>query len=219
MENKFLKLTSAVYKLLEFFPEADPLKSKAKEKALVIMENLLLVSGTNDWASFQKDKVKIKLLEEINLLLGYLWIGKSRGWLSDINYLIISNEYENIKNGMGLRAELIKRLPAVETSLEVEPPKAKRPDLEPISGGVVAKKERTSSFISERQGKILEFLKQKEKAQVMDLQTILPSVTKRTIRRDLDELLGMGKISRMGDFNQVSYKINDGRTIGQIQVG
>ena len=31
MEDRFLKLTNTVYKVLEFFPEADPLKNRAKE--------------------------------------------------------------------------------------------------------------------------------------------------------------------------------------------
>ena len=64
-------------------------------------------------------------------------------------------------------------------------------------------------FVSNRQKKILEFLGKNEKAQVMDLQTILPDITKRTIRRDLDELLEAGKIARFGDFNQVFYKISE----------
>jgi DeoR/GlpR family transcriptional regulator of sugar metabolism len=41
----------------------------------------------------------------------------------------------------------------------------------------------------------------------MDLQKVLPNITKRTIRRDLDELLETGKIIRMGEFNRVFYKI------------
>jgi DeoR/GlpR family transcriptional regulator of sugar metabolism len=63
------------------------------------------------------------------------------------------------------------------------------------------------SNLTARQQKIIEFLKQKEKAQVADLQQVLPDVTKRTIRRDLDELLVSGIIVRMGEFNQVFYQI------------
>jgi predicted HTH transcriptional regulator len=81
-----------------------------------------------------------------------------------------------------------------------------------------AKEETPNSFVSDntepataktsvRQEKILEFLNNNGKAQVMDLQTILPDITKRTIRRDLDELLESGKIIRLGEFNQVFYKI------------
>ena len=60
---------------------------------------------------------------------------------------------------------------------------------------------------TDRQKKILDFLTKNQKAQVMDLQTILPDITKRTIRRDLDELLESGKVVREGDFNQVFYQI------------
>jgi len=182
MSDKFLKLTNTVYKVLEFFPESDPLKNRAKDKALAIMEHLILINKTNGWMSFQKEKVKVQLLEDIDILLGYLWIGKSQGWLNSVNCLIIANEYEKIKN-----------------------------EIKPIIGPIIDNTEvKTPDFsISERQSQILEFLSKNEKAQVMDLQTILPDVTKRTIRRDLDELLEAGKIIRLGDFNQVFYKIID----------
>jgi hypothetical protein len=74
MEDKFLKLTNTVYKILEFFPESDPLKNRAKDKVLVIMEHLVLINETSGWASFQKEKIKVQLLEDIDILLGYLWI-------------------------------------------------------------------------------------------------------------------------------------------------
>ena len=83
MEEKFLKLTNTVYKVLEFFPESDPLKNRAKDKALAIMEHLVL----ND----------AKALEDFDMLIGYLWVAKSQGWMNSVNYLIIANEYENLK--------------------------------------------------------------------------------------------------------------------------
>jgi len=204
MKEKFLKLTNAVYKVLEFFPESDPLKNRAKDKALAIMENLVLINETSGWVSFQKEKVKVQLLEDIDVLLGYLFIAKSQGWLNSINFLIISNEYEKIK----------KDLPASVA------PKVLRAGIEPgtqIAPKIVLnneeganKRDASSSFIKElsvRQKIIIEFLSKNEKAQVMDLQAVLPNVTKRTIRRDLDELLLIGKITRLGEFNQVFYKI------------
>ncbi|TSC95174.1 MAG: hypothetical protein CEN87_186 [Parcubacteria group bacterium Licking1014_1] len=157
-----VKITSAVYKLLEFFPESEPLKNRAKEKALSIMEN--------------KDKASNQILKDIDLLLSYLKIGQNQGWLSPINYFIISNEYEKIKKEIN---------PVGNKSLEAV----------------------DEQSISERQEKILEFLKENEKAQVMDLKSVLTNVTKRTIRRDLDELLKIGKITRMGEWNQVFYKL------------
>ena len=50
----------------------------------------------------------------------------------------------------------------------------------------------------------------------MNFRTILPDITKRTIRRDLDELLESGKIVRVGEFNQVFYQIGGVGQIGQV---
>ena len=172
MEEYFIRLTNSVYKILEFFPESDPLKNRAKDKALEIMEN--------------------PTLEDIEMLLGYLWIAKTQGWINSVNYLIVSNGYEKIK--ISLRRNDV-------TEKRAEPPVVS--EAQPKSPPVAV----LSKRISERQKQILDFLNNKETAQVMDLQTILPNITKRTIRRDLDELLLKDKIVRMGEFNQVLYKI------------
>jgi len=169
MDEKFLELTNTVYRLLEFFPESDPLKNRAKDKALAIM------SALGGSASGGENSIA----EDIDILLGYLQIAKAQGWLNSANCLIISNEYENIKKQISpAPAEPIQRLPL--------------PSVPSVSG---------------RQKIIIEFLSAKEKAQVQDLQLVLPEVTKRTIRRDLDELLNIGKITRLGEFNQVFYRI------------
>jgi hypothetical protein len=200
MKEKYLELTNTVYKLLEFFPESDPLKSRAKDKALAIMEHLILINQTAGWASFQKEKTMSQLLEDIDMLLGYLWIGKSQGWLNSVNCLIVSNEYEKIKNEIAPAIKLVPKLPSSDKPVVLQ-------ENTQIDNKSVL--DSTGVFnMSDRQSKILEFLNKNERAQVMDLQTILPDITKRTIRRDLDELLEAGKILRSGDFNQVFYKIN-----------
>ena len=114
MENKFLKLTNTVYKVLEFFPESDPLKNRAKDKALAIMEHLILINENSGWASFQKEKTKVHLSEDIDILLGYLWIGKSLGWLNSVNCLIIANEYEKIRKEIEPMMELTRKLPGMD---------------------------------------------------------------------------------------------------------
>jgi DNA-binding transcriptional ArsR family regulator len=229
MENdNLLKLTNVVYRLLEFFPEADPLKNRTKDKALSIMENLTLVNETSGWASFQKEKVKVQLLQDIDMLLGYFWIAKSQDWLNSVNYLIISDKYEKIKKeiepiiepSIGVTHKLpdLDNTSVLEKIIDAEPKKLPESVLNnrnvgvferdaPHSFSITTQQAQSSYKITARQRKILEFLKENEKAQVMDLQTVLSEVTKRTIRRDLDELLEAKKISRFGEFNQVFYKI------------
>ncbi len=198
MKENFLKLTDTVYKVLEFFPESDPLKNRAKDKALSIMENLILVNDGSGWTSIRdivaNSKIKAQVSEDIDILLGYLWIGKLQGWLNSVNCLIITNEYEKIKKEIEPETELTQKLPGIEK--------------EPV---VIAKKQSPpSDNLTARQRKILEFLVKNNKAQVMDLQTVLPDITKRTIRRDIDDLLEAKKIVRMGDFNQVFYQLPPG---------
>ncbi len=243
-----VKLTNTVYKILEFFPESDPLKNRAKDRALAIMEHLISLDETSGWLSFQKEKIKVQLLEDIDILLGYLWIGKSQGWLNSANCLIVTNEYEKARKEIEPMLGLTQKLPGIDGPISGE---KEKPTLNPVlestataeASGVhmdiegakdleakeeedpipvlVNESEETEDALdslepdtaydkagtSDRQKKILDFLDKNGKAQVMDLQTVLPDVTKRTIRRDLDELLEAGQIVRRGDFNQVFYQI------------
>lgn len=219
MDKKILELTSAVYKVLEFFPESDPLKNKAKERVLAIMENFKLIFGKDDWLPLKaclpesKEKIKNQLLEDVDVLLGYLFIAKNQGWIKTINFFIISNEYEKIKKEVESFSEPNKELPFFKkTFLEKSQTENETQKAQDSQKDKPVTTEKTPVFnfnISKRQAKIIDFLNKNRKAQVMDLQRILPNITKRTIRRDLDELLRSGKILRMGEFNQVFYKINE----------
>ena len=77
MEKDFVKITSALYKVLDFLPEGEPLKNKAKEKALEILDS--------------------KLVSDIEVFEGYLEIAKNQGWIGGVNYLIIVKQYQDIK--------------------------------------------------------------------------------------------------------------------------
>jgi hypothetical protein len=247
-DNSYIKITKAVYKILDFLPDGDPLKNRAKEKALAILENVTLISGTEGWVSLQKEKASAIILDDIEILKNYLKIGKNQGWIDNINFLIIIKEYDNIKSGINMPKGLMRQsLEVVYKTIKEESTLAEDADKEEInpvrsqaseasadvrghqtSNGV--KKAKTIQPLidvldnkqqsysnnnqlinkkkySERQGKILEILEKKEKAQVSDFMKELPNITKRTVRRDLDDLLKRGKVIRAGEWNQVSYKI------------
>jgi DNA-binding transcriptional ArsR family regulator len=198
MIQKYTKLTNTVYKLLDFLPESDPLKHRAKDKALAVMDGLILVNKKNEecpgWASFGREKMKIQVLEDIDVLLGYFWIAKAQGWLSSANCLIVSNEYEKIKKEI---------IPISQTELLEKQELVTNNFVEKVS----EKPALVLEDLNERQKQIIDFLSKNEKAQVMNFQEMFTDVTKRTIRRDLDELLEVGKIVRKGDFNGVFYKL------------
>jgi len=184
MDENFLKTINAVYMLAEYFPETDPLTIKIKEKVLNISESFI-VEGLSG-----------KVEKEVEVLLNYLAMAKKIGWINAMNYLIICKGFEDIKP---VGAETPKTSVA-EVKAELEPLP------QPVLNKLPPKQK---SDLTARQQKIVEFLKQKERAQVADLLQVLPNVTKRTIRRDLDELLEMGQIVRTGNFNQVSYQMSE----------
>ena len=200
-EDKYLKLTNALYKIIEFFPEGEPLKNKTKEKALEVMESLVLVQGNPG----NKEKVSAQILEDIEVLKSYLRLGKSQGWIDSVNFLILSKEYDKVKEeiqpaysvmqrGAGLLIDGIGKQITFEQNNEEQTVDSQ-------------------DVISERQKKIIEILRKQEKAQVGDLKKVFSNVSKRTLRRDLDDLLKKKKVIRAGEWNQVFYKLKEmGRT-------
>lgn len=189
VEEKYFKLTSALYKVIEFFPEEEPLRKRTKEKALEIMENLVLFSlpqGNPNPGVIQKEKISTQILKDIEVLKGYLKLGKSQGWIDSLNFLILSKEYDKVKEEIQPAFSIIQRnTPLIknDTKQMIVPQKS----------------------ISDRQEKILNILDSQGQAQVADLKKILPHISKRTIRRDLDDLLKKKRVNRMGEWNQVSY--------------
>lgn len=207
MQERFLKLTNTAYKILEFLPEADPLKNKLKEKALSIFEVLPIVLETDGWASLNKDKVATQLLNDIDVFLGYLDVAKNQRWLDNINYLILKKEYEEIKKEIPVNkfSEKLKFLDNSQKDIKIPifPENRKEYGKQQI---VKKEGDKNEHNITERQKKILEILNEKEQAQVSDIIKILPDITKRTIRRDLEGLLEAGKIVRVGEWNKIFYK-------------
>jgi len=79
-----------------------------------------------------------------------------------------------------------------------------------IENSVPLTERKDSSFKNPFQGrkdKILEILKQREKAQVGDFKEVFPKVSKRTLRRDFKSLMEEGLVERMGEKSETFYKI------------
>lgn len=203
MENKYIQITDTVYKIIDFFPEGEPLKNKTKEKALEIMEKLVLVSlPDNPHPNPQKGEIATQVLNDIEVLKSYLNFGKIQGWVDNLNLLIILKEYDKIKEEI----KSIAVLPREE---------AKSEKIMPVDK-LVGKEEEIvdENKVSTRQEEILRVLKTQGKAQVADFKKVMSNVSKRTLRRDLDDLLKRERVVRVGEWNQVFYQIpeNSDRT-------
>lgn len=243
--NRFVKITNAVYEILDFLPESDPLKNKAKEKALAILEGLTAIFSEKGWASVKNylssemEKTREQTIKDIEVLENYLRVAKRQKWVSDMNFLIIANGYNEIKNQIRENKIFVggaeKIISGNVDKLNVPPGggdfsgeilnmgnKENLPKREQNHRSATSLNRNQSNHeVSARQEKIIKILFGRENVQVADIIEALsesqdgnkssaklkPGVTKRTIRRDLDDLLKRGKVVRLGQWNRVSYKL------------
>ena len=127
--------------------------------------------------------------KDLEVLDSFFEVALVQNWVNPSDILAIKREYAN------LSGELKK--PKQERKKDNPSPIKVYAQASPIMVG----------YNSDRQEKILEFLKENGRAQVWQIKQILPDVSKRTLRRDFENMLGNGKIERLGERNNTFYQI------------
>ena len=179
----FVKLALGAYRVTDALAPQGQEKGEIRSLANSVLAHLILFSETNPVTQEQRQSLIPKIQGEIDSLVGY-FTGLKNSVPNGIEpkyFLILEKEYQKISKWLGEQS--------VVPSVGV-PQKAKEED-----------------SLSERQRKIMGILQNKEKTQVWELQKVLTEVTKRTLRRDLDELLSLNLIERKGEWNAVFYRL------------
>ncbi len=185
-KSNLLKLATNLYRLTLLFPKKEPLRYKVRGLANDILANSILAS---------KEKSPQSILEiqgQIDILDSYLELAKSQNWVSPFDILEIQKEYVNLRRELNELEEPKTRVLIPETT-------------NPIKNLVVVQESVQGK--ENRQDKILEFLRQRGKAQVGELQQILPDISKRTLRRDFEFLLKQGIVERIGEKSSTFYQL------------
>jgi chaperonin cofactor prefoldin len=179
MDRDYLiKLTLAVYKVTKIFPSKEPLKFLIREKVNQILADFIL-----------KNKVQ-NIKENIDVLNSYFGIAEKQNWVDQLNFLVLKREYSEIKEELEDKTDIIEiKEKVIKKSL-----KAPNSHSDPI-------------LLNNRCERILEVLKEKEKAQIWEFKKVFPEVTKRTLRRDFEFLLKQRLVIRAGENNNVYYML------------
>lgn len=193
-KDVFVELTIRVYNLTLLFPKKEVLRYQIRNLANDVLANLIYI--LNGRIKNPKDLIA-ETEQKLEILDGFFEVAKSQNWVSPHDIFEIQGEYSKIKKEIEKFKEFQKR--------EIKKKK-------------IQKEEKVSSLkledflLNERQEKILDILKQKEKIQVHHVQEIFPNVSKRTLRRDFEFLLNQGLVERIGErsntFYKLSYKLN-----------
>ncbi len=180
----FIKVVFGTHRVAEFLQE----KASIKEVANQLLADLLLFCENTQVTMEHKRNILPRTLREIEALNVYFAKAKNSSPIDPKNFLILEKEYRKISK------MLVGFLEQNNVSQEKQEDEAKK------------KEDIGAPAIPQRQQKILELLKNKEKAQVWEIQRVFPEVTKRTLRRDLDNLLTLNLIERKGEWNNVFYQ-------------
>lgn len=191
MDSDFIiRLTFGLYRVTELLSGDSVLRSKIEESAGRVLVYLVLLTKTQD--SKEKNETILRALAELEMLLGYLHDVKRLRIINDRNFIVLEREYAKVR--MFLDLEQPAPAPSVFNPAS-------------LAG--------RSKGLNSRQAKMVEILRYKERVQVWELKKLLPEVTKRTLRRDLDDLLKRNLVIREGEWNDIFYRINAGTDLKQ----
>ena len=211
----FIRLTFAVHRVADALPQTGQIAQEIRSAANEILADLLLLTNKEATKPEKKREILLQLERQIDILLVYFDKAKKENWIHPENFSLLEVEYGKIRelfeifrdiqelgveNKVGSTKEEKSETPKKEEAILRETPKFEKP----LS---LVGSESNPQPLTQRQRKIIEFLRAKENAQVWELQKILPEVTKRTLRRDLDELLQKNLVERKGVWNAVSYEL------------
>ncbi len=218
-KDKLIELTNKIYRMTLLFPKKEPLRYKMREVADEVLANFVFWetlrdfnpgSFASDWEERYRDSVFLTT-KYLEILKSYFEVAKWQNWLSYFDVLEIEEEYDKIKSNFKKEIEDLKE---GEKNLNIEPllPIIPKIDIEtdrnPVSVTNIEKGR--NEKLDPRKEKILKILKEKNKAQVWEIKEILAEVSKRTLRRDFDQLLKLGLVERIGERNNTFYKLKVG---------
>ena len=199
----FIKVTVATHKVAGVLPAGD-LQDRMIGSSNSLLADLILSSESN-MDPEEKRLLVIRALKELGALLACFYEAKERNLAFSANFLVLERAYGKVRGILEKIAQVeeVKPFPELSRafSSKKEATSESLPAMAPVSSGA------TLGELSSRQQKILDLLTSKGKAQVWELQKLLPEVTKRTLRRDLDDLLKRNLIERAGEWNAIFYKI------------
>jgi DNA-binding transcriptional ArsR family regulator len=205
MINKeyLIEITKQLYNLTLLFPKKEPLRYKMRELSNDILAcNTWKLSRSDYLDNFQ---VSVAVINELEALDALFEVAKAQNWVKQEEILNLQQKYSKIKQSIkALEQEVIESKQEIPEAKQEIPEPAKAPE---ITEYPIPDVGYSQTGLNKRQDRIVAFLKDQGRAQVKDLQEILPQVTKRTLRRDFQALLNREIVERIGQRNETYYQL------------
>ncbi|MBU1102285.1 DeoR family transcriptional regulator [Patescibacteria group bacterium] len=197
--RRALDLTLAIYRLTDKLPKGEVLISQLRKLGNEAVGDLIM----DNFSGARK---------KIDLLLIYFKISQAQNWVSEINWLILKNEYQKLnlkiagfwagerpkeEKRENIMSHNIGNIAQYKMSHNVAVEQAL---LEPVQ---------RRGNLSSRQQKILEEFKNKDLVKMVDLIPLFKkTISERTIRNDLQVLIKNKLINKKGERKSTVYFSN-----------
>ena len=205
-------LTKEVYRLTLLFPKKEPLRYKMREIADDILTECLRLNLKQELKQDISPKEYMgDSRADLEVLDAFFDVAKEQNWVSPEEILKLQENYSKLKDELKTETDLemtltlpLDKEKEAKNEFIMLPLKEDKSSSHPF---VAAREAEEDCSISERQEKILAFLKEQGRAQVWQIKQVLPEVTKRTLRRDFESLLKKGLVERAGERNNTFYQV------------
>ncbi len=213
-KKELIELTNKLYKLTLLFPKKEPLRYKAREAADELLNNITsweVIHRSNPVKFLTVDKSKkeeiiFEIEKNLEILKSHFGIAKWQNWVSYFDVLEIEEKYDKVKSNF---KEELKSLEIEKKDLKTEHIAQSQKDNRDMVSIAVPVNDVDNQELDARKKGILNFLKEKEKVQVWQVKEIFPQISKRTLRRDFEQLLKKNIIERIGERNNTFYRLKE----------
>lgn len=210
-KNIIIELTKDLYKITLLFPKKEPLRYKAREIADEIMQEIVSFSvlkedNPNKYsinAVFKEKEIAFSLEKNLDIIDSYFEVAKWQRWLDYFDILEIQKRYAKIRENLLLNKERTETSQSFDFSFKLAEKKEELKEEQ-----LNKKKEEKEERLGERKEKILKILEKTERIQVGEMNKLFPDVSKRTLRRDFQNLVSKGLAQKIGQKNNTFYKIS-----------
>lgn len=202
--ESLIQLTDELYRLTLLFPKEESLRYRLREQANEVLANFVFLLREKENPEPDKNAFTLILhrsLKAFETLDIFLELARRQNWVSLAKIALCKEKYlkaraimeEIVKEQMAVVPEKFNSVAREATPLLQEESVSRQP--EPT---IVLK-------LNDRQKTILGILQEREKAQVWQFKQVFPEISKRTLRRDVEQLYTQGLIRRIGERNNTFY--------------
>lgn len=199
----------ALYRVTDAFPQHEPLRILIRE------ESLRLMGGVERFLATRSTYERQQTLVSLRVLFQYVCLAQEQNWMRSENFdLLLQSMRHWAQNLPGASVPATPRYEvqavtsigrprrAAQNASKKEVPKVSRSLRTPAT-----KDSSATGTLSSRQRGIVQHLEHTDSAQIGQLSALFPSISKRTIRRDLERLVRERIIRRAGKTNGTLYSL------------